>query len=236
MLILPLLHYHHLVPFFFLLTFVARDYVLALPVGNYSMSLSLREAISPAPDELTVGYRYVSREKADEYNKAGTLTAIPATTKSIGEGAYLSPRLGEFPGNPDQSYWEVMSHVHKILCIVFGKRSKILDAQTPKLFVDDKAAISFKRFKLLLYANKRGYELGKTLLFSRHFMLQDNIQMLIPPVFLVKSSSDPSRPAGENSLGLRIHCTPLGGLGKNRPAANWHSWKIHDWPASITKT
>ncbi|KAJ3803903.1 hypothetical protein F5876DRAFT_71068 [Lentinula aff. lateritia] len=250
MLILPLLHYHHLVPFFFLLTFVARDYVLALPAGNYSMSLSLREAISPASDELTVGYRYVSREKADEYNKAGTLTAIPATTKSIGEGAYLSPRLGEFPGNPDQSYWEVMSHLHKILvvrniekgsllfaqCIVFGKKSKILDTQTPKLFVDDKAAISFKRFKLLLYANKRGYELGKTLLFSRHFMLQDNIQMLIPPMFLIKSPSNPSRPAGANSLGLRIHCTPLGGLGKNRPAADWLGWKIHDWPASITKT
>ncbi|KAF8828493.1 hypothetical protein HHX47_DHR3000113 [Lentinula edodes] len=134
-------------------------------------------------------------EKADEYNKAGTLTAIPATTKSIGEGAYLSPRLGEFPGNPDH----------------------------------------FKRFKLLLYANKRGYELGKTLLFSRHFVLQDNLQMLIPPVFLVKSPSDPSRPAGENRLGLRIHCTPLGGLGENMPAADWHSWNIHDWPASITK-
>ncbi|KAJ3898287.1 hypothetical protein F5879DRAFT_1026645 [Lentinula edodes] len=226
MLFLPLLHYHHLAPFFLLLTLVARDYVLALPVGNHSTSLSLQEAISPAPDELIVGYRYVSKEKADEYNKAGTLTAIPATTKSIGEGAYLSPRLGEFPGNPDQSYWE---------CIVFGEKSKILDAQTPKLFVDDKAAISFKRFKLLLYANKRGYELGKTLLFSRHFVLQDNLQMLIPPVFLVKSPSDPSRPAGENRLGLRIHCTPLGGLGENMPAADWHSWNIHDWPASITK-
>ncbi|KAJ3864172.1 hypothetical protein EV359DRAFT_81661 [Lentinula novae-zelandiae] len=227
MLIPPILYYHHLAPFLLLLTFVARDCVIALPVGNYSTSLYPREAIGPAPDELIVGYRYVSKAKADEYNKAGTLTAIPATTKSIGEGAYLSPRLGEFPGKLDQTYWE---------CIIIGEKSKILNVQTPELFVDDPAAISAQPVKLLLYAHKKGFEIGKTLLFSRHFVFQGTLQMLIPPMFLVKSPSNPSRPAGANSLGLRIHCTPLGGLGKNRPAADWYSWKIHNWPANITKT
>ncbi|KAJ3898016.1 hypothetical protein F5879DRAFT_927392 [Lentinula edodes] len=259
MLILPILHYHHLAPFFLLLTFVARDCVLALPVGNYSTSLYLREAIGPAPDELIVGYRYVSKEKADEYNKAGTLTAIPATTKSIGEGAYLSPRLGEFPGKLDE--WVKFSCFASVFkfgvvtsmvlsepigsirqCIIIGKKSKILDVQTPEVHVPSfqhfhppPDSISAQPVKLLLYAHKKGFEIGKTLLFSRHFVFKGTLQMLIPPMFLVKSPSNPSRPAGANSLGLRIHCTPLGGLGKNRPAADWHSWKIHNWPASIMR-
>ncbi|KAJ3852868.1 hypothetical protein EV368DRAFT_64552 [Lentinula lateritia] len=166
------------------------------------------------------------KEKADEYNKAGTLTAIPATTKSIGEGAYLSPRLGEFPGklNDIFQFGVVTSLTHGPLRTYW------------ELFVDDQAAISAQPVKLLLYAHKKGFEIGKTLLFSRHFVFKGTLQMLIPPMFLIKSPSNPSRPAGTNSLGLRIYCTPLGGLGKNRPAADWYSWKIHNWPANITKT
>ncbi|KAJ3981913.1 hypothetical protein F5890DRAFT_1611509 [Lentinula detonsa] len=220
--ILPI---HRFIFLFFLsTTFVSQHNAFALPVGNYSTPISVREAVGPTPDELIAGYRYVSKTKADEYNEAGTLTVIPATTKSIGEGAYLSPRLGEFPGKLDETYWE---------CVIFAQKSKILSQLNPKFFVDDKAAISAQPTKLFLYAHKHGFEIGKTVLFSRHFVFKNTLQMLIPPIFLVKSPSNPSRPAGTNSLGLRIHCVPLGGLGKNRPAADWQNWSIHNWPAAV---
>ncbi|KAJ4490972.1 hypothetical protein J3R30DRAFT_3427671 [Lentinula aciculospora] len=195
-------HYYHLASLFLsIITLVVRDSALALPIGNQTISLSGREAVGPAPDELIAGYRYVIKAKAEEYNKAKTLTVIPATTKSIGEGAYLSPRLGEFPGKLDDTYWE---------CIIIANKAKMLDALTPKLFVDDNAAISAQPMKLFLYAHKKGFQIGKTILFSRHFVFKNTLQMLIPPEFLVNSPSNPSKPAGQNSLGLRIHCTPLG--------------------------
>ncbi|KAJ3771686.1 hypothetical protein FB446DRAFT_789377 [Lentinula raphanica] len=223
-------HVHRLIPFLFLLssTFLCHNSAFALPVGNYSTSqLNAREtaqAIGPAPDELIVGYRYVVKEKADEYNDVGTLTAIPATTKSIGEGAYLSPRLGEYYGKLGDNYHE---------CVIFAKKTKIHEMSPKPFFIDDNSVISAKPAKLFLYAHKHGVEIGKTVLFSRHFIYTKTLQMLIPPVFLVKSPSNPTRPAGENTLGLRVHCVPLGGLGKNRPAADWHAWNVHNWPAGL---
>ncbi|KAE9404130.1 hypothetical protein BT96DRAFT_440047 [Gymnopus androsaceus JB14] len=61
-------------------------------------STLIDDPLQPTSEEIIIGYRYVEFEKAKEYNATKTLTAILASARSIGEGAYLSPKIGDFPG------------------------------------------------------------------------------------------------------------------------------------------
>ncbi|KIK56281.1 hypothetical protein GYMLUDRAFT_263761 [Collybiopsis luxurians FD-317 M1] len=164
--------------------------------------------ITVGDDDEFVGLRYVDKPKADEYNDAGTLTAIPAGGKTLGEGSYLSPQTRQPPPMTDP--W---------VCIVFGSRQKLHAPMIPKLkvsFADLPSQIHENDLQAWLqnyvsdaaakYNLKNEMKYGQTLLFSAG-------QMVVPSHFLVHSKSYPQQASGTNSLGLKVHCVRVGRSG-----------------------
>ncbi|KAJ7094288.1 hypothetical protein C8R44DRAFT_860422 [Mycena epipterygia] len=87
---------HSSLSFFALLSCISV--VVASPIQN-SASLYRRGR------NVLIGYRYVSREKAEEYNTYGRLTAVGASGRQLGDGAYISPTINEW--NVPDDYWQV---------------------------------------------------------------------------------------------------------------------------------
>ncbi|KAF8950342.1 hypothetical protein BDZ97DRAFT_1934162 [Flammula alnicola] len=121
-----------------------------------------------------IGYRYVRPGVAEEYNKAGTLTAVAANGVQTGEGAYLSPGLGQW--DHDSADWT---------CVITADIDKM--HQLPKLWIlsqDHTAAHCFyKRHENNLngYIHHAHMDPARMLLFSYITGLDPPaLQMLIP--------------------------------------------------------
>ncbi|KAJ3934435.1 MAG: hypothetical protein NXY57DRAFT_973260 [Lentinula lateritia] len=156
----------------------------------------------------------VSWDKAYEYNFLGTLSAIPASGLALGEGAYLSPGSGMFPPakkDPDH-YWT---------CIVFANKDLIYNET--KVYItkwEDRNA------HLITYLNAAipGLAERHDRILLSHF--ENNLMMLIPPPFLVKTPSlHYYVPVyGTNHLKLRVRCYPSDELPHSIPTAEWQKW------------
>ncbi|KAF9065053.1 hypothetical protein BDP27DRAFT_1450470 [Rhodocollybia butyracea] len=187
----------------------------------------LTHSVWTDPRRYLLGYRYVSPEKAAEYNSfPEALTSIPASGTQLGEGAYLSPRLGMFPGRLPPDFWE---------CVVTGSEQALKMA--PKLFVANTAGTNRNPRELARYIHDHGYShygTEHTILFSEHhlYLAMNNYQMLIPPAYLVPSPSFPGVKGGFNFLQTRVACLPMGCMGL-APSAGWHAWNIEYWPKAV---
>ncbi|KAJ3914260.1 hypothetical protein F5877DRAFT_82969 [Lentinula edodes] len=170
-------------------------------------------------DEVFVGVRMVYWEKAYEYNFLGTLSTIPASGLALGQGAYLSPGLGMFSpakNDPDE-YWT---------CMVFANKDLIYNET--KVYItkwEDRNA------HLITYLNAAipGLAERHDRILLSHF--ENNLMMLIPPPFLVKTPSlHYSVPVyGTNHLKLRVRCYPPDELPHSIPTAEWKKWPNVMW-------
>ncbi|KAH7876612.1 uncharacterized protein C8R40DRAFT_1068409 [Lentinula edodes] len=167
-------------------------------------------------DEVFVGVRMVLWEKAYEYNALGTLSAIRASGLALGEGAYLSPGPGMFsPAKNDPDYWT---------CMVFANKEKFYEET--KVYIpksEDRTA------HLMVYLDAMISGLAER---HDHILLSDfenNLMMLIPPPFLVKSPSHSYMEYGENRLKLRVRCYPPDELPHSIPTAEWKKWPNVMW-------
>ncbi|KIK69486.1 hypothetical protein GYMLUDRAFT_80703 [Collybiopsis luxurians FD-317 M1] len=219
-----------------LIIFSCVSVVFASPIeiGNRSATVDLELAgrdhtaedyekfMVMTEEEDFVGYRVVKEDKAEEYDAAGTLTAIPATFQSTGPGAYVSPRHGMYPFRKTKDLR---------VCPIIGKKAKLRDPKL-MLFIKDDSLAKGEILKLLVYVHRAGYEMRKTLLFSRYMMNKSHMQLVIPPFYLEPSPSNPKALSGKNLLGLRVKCFPFDALPEPEkcPAAKWEDWGIHDWP------
>ncbi|KAJ3811357.1 hypothetical protein F5876DRAFT_64857 [Lentinula aff. lateritia] len=169
-------------------------------------------------DEVFVGVRVVLWQKAYEYNVLGTLSAIPASGLALGEGAYLSPGPGMFsPAKNDPEYWT---------CMVFANK-EIIYKETKVYVTESEDGIAH----LTRYLNAAIPGLAE-----RHDRIllsnfENNLMMLIPPPFLVKTPSlHYYVPVyGTNRLKLRVRCYPPDELPHSIPTAEWQKWPNVMW-------
>ncbi|KAF5390367.1 hypothetical protein D9757_005286 [Collybiopsis confluens] len=173
--------------------------------------------------------------KVEEYVKAGTLTAIEATSDTIGPGAYGAPFGARFPALREQ----VESRSETI--IVIGNKAKIL--QAPKLYLPDPKNLhmGWETKDRLEYIKKKGMDPKTTLLFNSHYHWRNAYQLVIPPHYLIKSDLYPKEEYGTNSLGLRVVQVPTQDIPKQLgqleasglPACEWDTLGVRDWPADV---
>ncbi|KIK71446.1 hypothetical protein GYMLUDRAFT_977317 [Collybiopsis luxurians FD-317 M1] len=227
--------------------------VYARPAGAGAHYVEIRNsnhdpAIKKENEEF-VGIRVVTKDKADEYNAEGKLTAIPATATSIGEGAYAAPKAGVFRRETPQNLGCMNDLDHPLdlrgslteQCIIYGDKTSLLKA--PMLFVDEVRATIEDDEALEKYVSKyapHGLKVGQLILFS-HYFGTSKLQVVIPPPYLVQSPRYPKSAHGQNTLGLRVHCIPESQFNKLegkaaepwKETAKWQDWPIHRWPAGV---
>ncbi|KIK61501.1 hypothetical protein GYMLUDRAFT_260959 [Collybiopsis luxurians FD-317 M1] len=169
------------------------------------------------PKKMVGGFRYVTYDKANEYNSVGRLTDVKPSGSQIGQGAYTFPRPTKWSGDSK--------------CVFWFKESKFIAA--PKYFVEDEKAF-FNPAELLKILTAAKKDVEKTILFSKVYGY-DNvpIQMLLPRYYLAASKLEPERKGGPGDLGMTIKCVPNEEELPISEDANWESYGIDGWPKGL---
>ncbi|KAJ7139226.1 hypothetical protein C8R44DRAFT_975124 [Mycena epipterygia] len=184
------------------------SFVVGGPIQSYG-SLSTRS------NDVLIGYRYVSQQKAAEYNYYGTLTAVGASGTQLGDGAYISPDINEW--NVPNDYWQ---------CMIFADATKFSGAE--RIYISQHANVFYSSTNLNNYLSRARLNPARTVLWSKiSGDPQQHIQMLIPPYYLARSPGFGGA-YGSGDLGIRVRCVPKSQQGTNYLGiANWGGdWRI----------
>ncbi|KAJ7124106.1 hypothetical protein C8R43DRAFT_958789 [Mycena crocata] len=159
-----------------------------------------KNAMLSKRDQVLIGYRYVAQ-------------------KQTGQGAYISPGLGQWETNPQ--YWQ---------CRILADRAKFKAA--PKLFVADKKSMGSDA-DLTEYLSSLCMDQATTLLFSRIKGKDFRRQLLIPPYYL-RRSYVPGKAAttwGNGDLGIVAQFIGIDpSTNADSPVADWETdWAIPGW-------
>ncbi|KAJ7094298.1 hypothetical protein C8R44DRAFT_749492 [Mycena epipterygia] len=178
----------------------------------------IHNSLGRRASKVLIGYRYVSAEKAAEYNSYGTLTAVGASGRQLGEGAYLSPNINEY--NVASTYWQ---------CLILADESKFNSVQ--KLYIPQSSNAWFSSRRLRSFITNAGLDPERTVLFAKIDGDPDqHVQMLIPPYFLRRSPRFHGD-YGRGDLGIEVICVPKSEQSTNYfGIANWGAeWRIPGW-------
>jgi hypothetical protein len=161
---------------------------------------------------IIIGYRYVEEKTAKTYNQHKTLTQIAANGVQLGEGAYISPALGQWPVPADR--WH---------CVILADQAKL--AQVKKLYITPKSGnhvLFYNPTNLNAYIAKAQMDPKKTILFSVIKGLEPAQQMLLPPAFLKGALG------ASIDIGLHVTCKPQHqSIGS--AVVDWSKWHIPGW-------
>ncbi|KAH6880984.1 hypothetical protein BKA70DRAFT_171612 [Coprinopsis sp. MPI-PUGE-AT-0042] len=199
--------------------------LLACSLAGVVYSLPIQSAfdiLEVRGQPVVLGYRYVRKQVAEDYIKAGTLTNVPASGVQIGDGAYLSPAPNQWI-SPDD-YW---------LCRVTADSDEI--RALPKLWIPEflpqqgtaknptppQIGLFYKSNEAArnAYIAKNKMDPAKALLFSKIAGLNPiAYQLLIPPGYL--------KGAKNAGLSTKVKCYPKNTPGQPTDSAPWGTWSI----------
>ncbi|KAJ4001647.1 hypothetical protein F5050DRAFT_1722229 [Lentinula boryana] len=206
----------------------------SLDLDNSNTTHDLRRRIDFDKPNLILGYLAVPQATAEEFNAHG-FTAIPISRlyRPLGnDGTYVDARP-----IPDHllpsSFWK---------CGVFINTIEMV--QTLRGYVDDVKSPAYNKPKYLQYfiedleklwtTLRKRFVSGPPLLAARAGKGWDQLVMLIPSQYLLKSPSNPRQPSGKNHLKLSIKCTPKGtALHVDLPSPEWEHWGFEYWPKDL---
>ncbi|KAJ3767610.1 hypothetical protein FB446DRAFT_793041 [Lentinula raphanica] len=179
-----------------------------------------------ADEKVFLGYRYIractfkAACVVHEYMKQGDqLTDVPAGGFQLGEGAYIGPSPGKWPGSLVCGIWAnkiKFESAQRAMIPDKVVRERIqlpFDSEPTREQIDlaskvtDRLDSGLMRF-IWEYLETKQKPPKETILVSAVFGHPDRIagyQMLIPPYFLRPSPSS-DRPGGEGDLGLNVRC------------------------------
>jgi len=196
--------------------------LVAAPVQAYPMAVAnsskfygrTLDQLSASKDEIFIGHRRLSEERAKPY-KTGLLTTTTPAAIALGKGAYLVPIWGPISMNP-----ELPKIPDPVDCMVFAGRTEFLKA--PSYFLQQPLSLSFPKA-----IAAETFKEGETILYAPH---RGSFQMLIPDAKLATVSSNP--------LKLRIVCKTQKELAGSietieafrKATSPWDEWKISGWP------
>ncbi|KAJ7136586.1 hypothetical protein C8R44DRAFT_976136 [Mycena epipterygia] len=173
---------------------------------------------------VLIGYRYVSKQKADEYNAYGRLTGVGASGTQLGDGAYISPTINEWQVADD--YWQ---------CAIFADETKFRNVA--KMYIPQNSNTFFSSSRLSSYLGQARLDPASTVLWSKIDGDPDqHIQMVIPPYYLAKSPA--FRGAwGNGDLGISVICVPKNQQNNNYYGnANWGGeWNIPGYSCDFAR-
>ena len=158
---------------------------------------------------------------ASQYNEHGTLTAVPASGKQIGEGTYLTATPGSWGG---PTAWT---------CVVYADPAKW--QRVPKLWIPEhdphNPAIGFfyNDHNLDKYISEHVHmKPAETVLFSDiKGSPMPTLQMLIPRGYLKGSHALlPGKHANSNVPDITIQCFPPGSKTVPTHPVEWDKWFI----------
>ncbi|KAJ7094294.1 hypothetical protein C8R44DRAFT_951616 [Mycena epipterygia] len=189
--------------------------IFASPIHN---SLHRRDQ-----EKVLIGYRYVTEDKAAEYNRYGTLTAIWASGKQLGEGAYMSPDINEW--SVPSTYWQ---------CVILADESKF--EQVPKMYVPKSSNAWWNGARRKSFIERLNLNYEATVLFSEIDGDLGHMQMRIPPYYL-RRSPEFHGPYGSGDLGIRVICVPKSEQNTNYFGnAKWgRNWNIPGWNCDLSR-
>ncbi|KAJ3927738.1 MAG: hypothetical protein NXY57DRAFT_1024130 [Lentinula lateritia] len=208
-------------------------FAFALITSSMAVNLPLRPMTQPqttrpsaqSSSQTVVGFLQTPTSALSrELNTAGTLTA--ALTRAVEENRY--GRL--------QNECGVLHEPTEIICVIYAPTAAI--EQVPKHFIQHQGPIhnKFEQSAIDREIENEGFEPAQdVILFNRSMsaLSPNEVTMLIPHRYLVKSRSKPTHPFGENSLQLRVSCSQIGDY-KGPRMVNWGKlWPDVSFPPDL---
>ncbi|ELR06920.1 hypothetical protein VC83_05928 [Pseudogymnoascus destructans] len=181
----------------------------------------LRKQINAIP----IAYRTVGADQAAKYQSKGTIQwEVPTvrqlgSSDQLGQGVYLSPVLGDWPGEANGYFCAILadSTAWNNINKVYMPKETTDESPKPLWFTQGVP----NRPAFLMTVGGRGYTTANTVLISPIYGSEEKTQFLIPPALL--SSSNP--------LSISVQCAAK----SNGPAwqalqaaygtINWRNWQ-----------
>ncbi|KAJ3885067.1 hypothetical protein GG344DRAFT_70847 [Lentinula edodes] len=212
-----------------LFSLFSNIFAFALITSSTAVTLPLRPMTQPqttqpsaqSSSKQVVGFlQKPTQALFEELNTAGTLTA--ALTQAVEENRY-----GVLDNNCG-----IQRHPTELICAIYAPTAAI--KQVPKHFIQHRGPIhdKFEQATIDEEIESRFKPAQDVILFNRSISERSpyGVTMLIPHRYLVKSSSEPTHPFGENSLQLRVSCSQIGDY-KGPRMVNWAEL----WPGFVRK-